>query len=257
MICQQFEQLAQQIAHNELRDAKLLQDAQSHADSCAACNAVLVEAREIGATVASLAAHDKTVEAPAHLESTLRAAFVREHAANAPLRAVVGAGLRPARLPSRHRNVFVGATFRWASLSLAAAIILAVVFLPRIIHHNSAPDIAIQTPSHSSSPAITPTKTAPVTTSAPSHEAPKQMVAIHKPKKHLSDPEKTLTGFLALPYGDDLSTVEYGAIVRMQMSRADLAWLGLPVPVSDNGEKIVADLFVNGSGTPEAIRLVR
>jgi hypothetical protein len=43
----------------------------------------------------------------------------------------------------------------------------------------------------------------------------------------------------------------------MQMSRADLAWLGLPVPVSDSGQNIVADLFVNGSGTPEAIRLVR
>ena len=85
----------------------------------------------------------------------------------------------------------------------------------------------------------------------------KRLAAEHKPKKNLAEPETTLTGFLALPYADDLSTIEYGAIVRMQMSRADLAWLGLPVPISDTGEKVVADLFVNGSGTPEAIRLVR
>jgi hypothetical protein len=247
MICQQFEQLAQQIAHNELRDAKLLQDAHTHAESCANCNALLIEAREIAATVASLAAHDKSVEAPAHLESTLRAAFIREHVANSGLLSV----------DSARRSNFVGSTFRWAALSLAAAaVILAVIFLPRLIHRNSGQDVAQETPSHSSSPAITPAKTAPVAPAVAS-EPSKHFVAIHKPKKHLSEPEKTLTGFLALPYGDDLSTVEYGAIVRMQMSRADLAWLGLPVPVSDNGEKIVADLFVNGSGTPEAIRLVR
>ena len=83
------------------------------------------------------------------------------------------------------------------------------------------------------------------------------VVAAHRTKKDLAEPEKTLTGFLALPYADDISTIEFGAIVRLQMSRADLAWYGLPVPISDNGQKITADLFVNGSGTPEAIRLVR
>jgi hypothetical protein len=239
MICQQFEQLTHQIAHNELRDAKLLQDAHSHAESCAACSAMLIETRELAATVASLAAHDKTLEAPGHLESTLRAAFVREHSADAPARPLVGA-------------------FRWAALSLAAAaVILAVVFLPRIIRRNPGPNLATQTPSHSSSPAIAFAKTGPLTSQTPVPVAPKRLSAAHRPKKHLSEPEKTLTGFLALPYADDLSTVEYGAVVRMQMSRADLAWLGLPVPVSDSGQKIVADLFVNGSGTPEAIRLVR
>ena len=80
MICQQFEQLAPQIAHNELRDAKLLQDAINHAASCAACDAILVEARELAASVASLAAHDKALDSAAHLEFTLRAAFAREHA---------------------------------------------------------------------------------------------------------------------------------------------------------------------------------
>jgi hypothetical protein len=258
MICQQFEQLTHQIAHNELRDASLLQDAHRHAESCAACNAMLIEARELATTFASLAAHDKAIAAPAHLESTLRAAFVREHSADAPARAVVGAGLRPARLPSRRRNVFVGATFRWAALALAAAaVILAVVSLPRMIRRNPGPDVATQTPSHSTLPAIASAKTSPLTTPTPAPIPPKHLSASRKPKKNFSEPEKTLTGFLALPYADDLSTVEYGAVVRMQMSRADLAWLGLPVPVSDSGQKIIADLFVNGSGTPEAIRLVR
>jgi len=248
MICQQFEQLVHQIAREELRDAKLVQDAHGHAAICAACNAHLIEAREFAASVTALAAHDKSVEAPAHLESTLRAAFIREHSADAPSRVVgVRRGGRPARF----------ATWTWAALwRAAAAIILAVIFLPRMIHHDSSPEIAKQTPANSSLPAVNAAKPTPVVAPAPA-ESPKHLNAMHKPKKHLAEPEKTLTGFLALPYADDLSTVEYGAIVRMQMSRADLAWLGLPVPVSDSGQKIVADLFVTGSGTPEAIRLVR
>ena len=47
--------------------------------SCAKCDAILVEAREIAVSVAALAAHDKAVDAAGHLEFTLRAAFAREH----------------------------------------------------------------------------------------------------------------------------------------------------------------------------------
>ena len=248
MICQQFEQLAPQIAHNELRDAKLLQDAINHAASCAACDATLVEARELAASVASLAAHDQALDSAAHLEFTLRVAFARE---------MQRAGHRPAPTNAiRLSPVFVGATFRWASLSLAAAaIILAVVFLPRSLNHTSETNRAAA-PAQSSSPAITSAKTVPTApTVAPVIQ--KRLSGPHKPKKNSDEPETTLTGFLALPYADDLSTIQYGAIVRLQLSRADLAWYGLPVPISDSGQKITADLFVNGSGTPEAIRLVR
>ena len=249
MICQQFEQLAPQIAHKELRDGKLLREAINHAASCAACDAVLVEARELAVAVASLAAHDKALDSAAHLEFTLRAAFARE---------IARAGRRPvptsAILPS---NIFARATFRWGAVSLAAAaIILAVIFLPRLLNHNSEANRAVVRPTQPSSLAITSEKTG-ATTPAVAPVTQKRLSALRKPKKISDEPETTLTGFLALPYADDLSTIQYGAIVRLQLSRADLAWYGLPVPISDSGQKITADLFVNGSGTPEAIRLVR
>jgi hypothetical protein len=249
MICQQFEQLAPQIAHNELRDAKLLQDAINHAASCANCDAILVEARDVATVVASLAAHDKALDSAAHLEFTLRAAFARE---------IERAGRRPVPTnATRPSNVFAGATFRWAAVSLAAAaIILVVILLPRLLNHNSQTNRAAVVPTRSSSPAralMNAAPTAPIV--APFRE--KHLTASRRPKKKPYEPETTLTGFLALPYADDLSTIQYGAIVRLQLSRADLAWYGLPVPISDSGQKITADLFVNGSGTPEAIRLVR
>jgi hypothetical protein len=244
MICEQFEELAPRIAHNELRDAKLLQDAVNHAASCAACDAILIEARELAASVAFLAAHDKSVEAPVHMESALRAAFVNEFE-------------RTGRGPAPTRASFVGVTFRWTAYSLAvAAIIFAVILVPRVLNRGSEINRAAVTSTQSAAPAVASIKTAPVESIA-APATPKHLTAARKPKNNLSEPESTLTGFLALPFADDISTIEYGAIVRLQMSRADLAWYGLPVPISDTGDKVVADLFVNGSGTPEAIRLVR
>jgi hypothetical protein len=256
MICRQFEQLAPQIAHNELRDAKLLQDAINHAASCAGCDAVLVEAREVATAVASLAAHDKALDSAAHLEFTLRAAFAREiERAGRP--SIPLTMNRPAPASATPPSVIVRATFRWTAVSLAgAAIILAVIFLPRLLSHNSQTNRAAVLPTQSSSPTRALTSDTPVApTVAPVGQ--KRLTASHRPKKNPYEPETTLTGFLALPYADDFSTIQYGAIVRLQLSRADLAWYGLPVPISDSGQKITADLFVNGSGTPEAIRLVR
>jgi hypothetical protein len=261
MICQQFEQLAPQMARNELRDAKLLQDALNHAALCANCDATLVEAREVAASVMALAAHDKAVDSAGHLEFTLTAAFVREHAGNAVQnfgdgREFKRAGHRPAPTTA-WTNIFFGGGFGWKAFSLAgAAIVLAILLVPGMVGHKSEPNRAAVTPERVSSPAVAPTITAPPmeTVAAPTQN---HLVAVHRPKKNLAETEKTLTGFLALPYADDISTIEFGAIVRLQMSRADLAWYGLPVPISDNGQKITADLFVNGSGTPEAIRLVR
>jgi hypothetical protein len=242
MNCEKFEQLAPQIAHSELRDATLLQDALNHAAKCGACDAILVEARELAAMVGDLAARDKAMDSAGHLEFRLRAAFAHDHSANA----AVGAGLSPARFG-----------FHWQVFSLAgAAIIFAILLVPSIVGHKSEPDRASLTPAQITAPAVAPTRiVAPAQIVAPA--AQEHLTASRKPKKNLAESEPTLTGFLALPYADDLSTIEYGAIVRMQMSRADLAWLGLPVPISDTGEKVIADLFVNGSGTPEAIRLVR
>jgi hypothetical protein len=260
MICQQFEQLVPQIARNELRDVKLLQDATNHAASCANCGVTLVEARDIATGVAALAMHDRSMDSAGHLEFTLRAAFVREHAGNAVPNLRDGrefkrAGRRPA--PTTALHVFAGAGFGWQMFSLAgAAIIFAILLVPGIISRKSVTDRTVVTPAQVSSPAVAQAKTA-LPTQAVEPVTEKHLVASHKPKRNSSEPEKTLTGFLALPYADDLSTIEYGAIVRLQMSRADLAWYGLPVPISDNGQKITADLFVNGSGTPEAIRLVR
>ncbi len=211
MICRQFEELAPQIAHNELRDAKLLQDAINHAASCAACDAILVEACELAGSVASLSAHDKALDSAAHLEFTLRAAFARE---------IERAGRRPAPTNAiRPPNVFAGATFRWTSVSLAAAaIILAVIFLPRLLNHNSQSNRAAVVPTQSSSPTRAATSAAPV--------RQMHLATSHRPKKKPYEPETTLTGFLALPYADDLlnDSIRRGRTAAIIPSGFGLVW---------------------------------
>jgi hypothetical protein len=262
--CQRFEELAPQIAHRELRDAELLRDAANHAASCAVCNALLTDARTVAAPLAALAAHDKSQQPATHLETSLRAAFLRQHALSAPTlmpdsgTVLVGAGSRSTR-----SNVSAGATFRWAALSLlAAAIILAALFLPRAFNRKPETNRAKSTPTQSPSigvpPINPPVQNAATNTPTAALVEPKRAIASRRaPKNNAAAPEKTLTGFLPLPFADEFSTIRYGVVVRMQMSRSDLAWLGLPVSVNDSGQKVVADLFVNESGVPEAIRLVR
>jgi hypothetical protein len=268
MNCQLFEELASQIAHQELRDAELLHDANNHAASCAACNALLNEAREVAASLAALAAHDKSLQSAAHLESSLRAAFLREHSV------VVGARPftlspregRPARATNTARsNVYVGATFlprdistgRWAALSLlAAAITLAAIFLPRVFNRKPTTDYVTVTPSQAPSNSQT-TKVAPETPKAAAF-AQKRVPALHPaPKKPAATPDETLTGFVMLPYADDPSTIRSGSIMRVSIPRSSLGWFGFSVVSSNPKDRVVADFLMNQSGTPEAIRLVQ
>jgi hypothetical protein len=255
MNCQRFEELAPRIARQESRDAELLRDASNHAASCAACNALLTEARTVAASLAAIAAHDKVSQLSGHLEASLRAAFLREHANNARAPRATG----PAALPS---SVFIGA-FRWAALSmLAAAIIAAVLLLPRVINHKPETNHATVNPPQAPSLVVTPIKTAPVKVAS---ETPviaavtkKRATAPHHPAKtNAAAPEQTLIGFVMLPYADDVSTIHSGTIVRVSMPRSTLGWFGFPVISNNPADRVVADLFMNQSGTPEAIRLVQ
>ena len=62
--------------------------------------------------------------------------------------------------------------------------------------------------------------------------------------------------FQPLPYADDPSTLEDGAVVRVEMPRAALASFGLPVAAMESDDTVRADLIVSADGTPQAIRLV-
>ncbi|MGH9747813.1 MAG: hypothetical protein ACRD59_17090, partial [Candidatus Acidiferrales bacterium] len=71
-----------------------------------------------------------------------------------------------------------------------------------------------------------------------------------------SDDTELAQDFTPLPYADDPSMIEGGAVVRVVLSRSALASLGVSTANIENSEQIPADLVVSPDGTPEAIRLV-
>jgi hypothetical protein len=253
MNCQHFEELAQQIAHQELRDAALLQDAQTHAATCASCADLLNEARTVAASLAAVAAQDNASQDAAHLEPFLRAAFLREHPALV--------GERPSILNSREGRP-ARLVFRWAALSLlAAAIILAALFLPRVLNRKPETNHATATPTQSPSTAVsqetTPANASPQTPVVAAVAHKRITTLRHAPKKNAAASDESLTGFVLLPYADAPSTIRSGSIVRVSIPRSSLGWFGFPVVSSNPKDRVVADLLMNQSGTPEAIRLVQ
>ncbi|MGH9771640.1 MAG: hypothetical protein ACRD4Q_08070 [Candidatus Acidiferrales bacterium] len=64
------------------------------------------------------------------------------------------------------------------------------------------------------------------------------------------------TPFVPLPYADDPATLEGGTVVRVVLSRAALASLGVPVVDVSAGERIPADIVLSEDGAPQAVRLV-
>jgi hypothetical protein len=247
MNCQQFEEIVHHLAHHELRDAALADEATDHTVSCAACAALLAEAKTVAASLAALSAEDAHLECSPRIENELRAALY-PRATNAP---------RAALLPPRWRWGYIA-----AGLGLAAAIIVAALFLPRIMNRKQEINDAKTIPVQSSSPAVASQTATPVNatpkTPAVAGVTHKRLPATHPAAKHNAvAAEETLTGFVMLPYADDPSTIHSASIVRVSIPRSSLGWFGFPVVSSNPKDRVVADFLMNQGGTPEAIRLVQ
>jgi hypothetical protein len=235
MNCKQFEDLTHEIAAGKLADATLMRSVLDHAASCHQCAAHLAEAHAVQSSLSALRDHDRAAETPALLETTLRAEFLR-------------ARTQSVAPPIAARS--------WLALSGIAAVILfaALVvahYLPRLLNRSPQPNPVAASPTPpapAAPPILHPASSAP--------NAANNNVARSRPR-HRPQESATMTDFIQLPYADDPSTVESGIVVRLQMSRSSLAWLGLSLPITDSSDRIVADLLINQSGTPQAIRFVR
>lgn len=72
----------------------------------------------------------------------------------------------------------------------------------------------------------------------------------------LTDSEEG-TAFVSLPYADDSTSMEGGAVVRVTMPRSALVAFGLPIAGNAGStDSIPAEVVVSEDGTPQAIRLI-
>lgn len=231
MNCREFKDVVHEIARDPSRgeaSASPWESALAHAQSCSRCFVLLAEARSLGATLHRLGANDLDKSAPLHIESALRDAFRRS-------RSVVPASSRWSRK----------ATIA-SVLATAAALALCVV---TALHLRSKPNlhgIALQpvSPQIANAPAapLAGEASAPATAREDSSQA---MASVDWDR-----------GFVALPDADDMFPMESSAVVRVTMTRTALASLGVTVAGDQENSQFAADLLVDQTGMPRAIRFV-
>jgi hypothetical protein len=223
--CAQFENIVHEIERPGTEGFALRESALTHAESCSSCARLMTEAESLDAGLRAIMAGAATQKAPPGVEAALMVELRRK---------------RAAYLRSRAQRQI-------AALSTAAAALLAVGLS---MHHwaegrgNAPPRIAGVANVPASSPAVRAVAPAAGTTSQALAEGID------------ADDYEYATSFVPLPYADDLSALDDGAVVRVEMPRAALASFGLPVAAMESDGTVRADLIVSADGTPQAIRLV-
>jgi hypothetical protein len=252
MNCEQFEQIVHELDRPrasggsggpETGAGNESEAALAHAESCSRCGKLLTEVEGLNFALRAIASHEAEEKAPARLEAGLLREF-REHAASQRRQQARREWKTAARLKA---FVWYGAVAGGAVAALFALGLIRgwIGMAPRQPHRTAAARTAaaqnegmaknrLQMGRAVVSPRAT-QQNAPAGNSAASDDA---------------------TDFYALPYADDLASLDGGAVIRVSVPRSALVAWGLPVSGIGGAEPIPADLVVSADGTPQAIRLV-
>jgi len=223
MNCFQFEELFHDLDRPGTGGFAARDSVLAHAESCSRCALLLTEAESLDQALSALSARENGERPAARLEKLLREEFRRTRA-----------------LSTRRR-------VRWqiAALGTAAAVLLALGLTlrhPGVGISGSGSGTHDTSGSSSGNGAV-----------APAADSSDSELATVENSTSDSD---SATDFVPLPYSDDSTAGEGGAIVRVELSRPALASLGLPVTDMAATDRIPADIIVSEDGAPQAIRLV-
>lgn len=225
MTCAEFDTIVHDVARPDALDKPAAVIAKFHAQTCERCAARLAEAQVLVGALEAVAQESADLEAPAHFEPALVAAF-REHRR----------GIE--RKQHRQRRARLR-WLEWSALAAAAAVLLAIGAW------------------NFSRPRIDGTKTNPnavVTSSVSSRANGASQQADPIETATLEDPN---SDFVPVPYGESLSSDDSELVVRVSLTRDALGSLGYPVDEVHAGDVIQADLLVGEDGLPRAVRLVQ
>jgi len=220
MNCSQFQEILHDLDRPGTEGFAARDAAFLHAESCDRCTQLLTQSESLDFALRTLARRGARQSVAPQIEQLLLEEFRQRTAA--PLSRAV----------------------RWQTVALGTAAALLLV-LGLALHSRTA--------RHTSGTART---------GAGRNEA--ESIASNRPSQSsLAAPEEnqegdfdSATAFVSLPYADDSMVGEGGAIVRVVLSRAALASLGLPVTDVGAPDRIPADIIVSEDGAPQAIRLV-
>lgn len=256
MTCEEFERVVTDLACEFLIEAASRKRALAHAQACLRCAARLQQERALTAALNDAASRD-TAQAPAHLKSALLAAF-QEQAA--PAGVVV---------PLRSTSVSPRRWSRWMMTAAAVVLLAAALFALQFFRQSSQAESSV-------SPEPLATAGAPSRESNTAKREEQKPSAVEKAKPtapratrrtrsifhpmlasaNSQRPSETVTDFVPLTAIADATAMRSGTIVRVEMPRASLIAMGLPLHAERADETVKADIVVGDDGLARAIRLV-
>jgi hypothetical protein len=220
--CVEFGELLSDLDRPGTRGHELSEEMLAHAEICAPCSARMTEAESLNFGLRQLAATTEGMEAPARVEAALLNEFRRANAVTT-------------------RRKFQR---ELAALAIAAMVLLAVgmgIYRHQLKRNGDA--------------AVTTATSAAPSVSVPENSGAKSAQSSADSSSADEDSEYT-TSFVPLPYADDPSETQGGAVVRVDLPRASLVSMGVPVSGLNASGHVVADLMLSEDGTPQAIRLI-
>ena len=277
MNCRNFETVISELARGQMLEARAREDALAHAEVCKHCATRFADEQSLTAGLREVSASATLIETPARVEAALLAAF------------------RQGATKSKDVNAFTRAkTPRWSPWSLAAAATILVVAAFGVLQllSNNTRDAARQQaittkPMPLSSPTVDEVAGQPNldTPPAPAVENPEQRLIyssqfpramdrrrglIHdarvneRPVRSANNLENAAsandeiaTDFLPLTYGSNLSQLDDGQVVRVELPRSVLQSFGFPINAERAGERVKADVLLGHDGVARAIRFIR
>jgi len=228
MDCSQFEELFHDLDRPGTVGFAERESVLEHAELCSRCAQLLTQAESLDLALSALSAQETDERAPARVENLLREEFRKAHAGSA------------------RRRV------RWqiAALATAAAMLLALGLSLRHYERVTAGNGSASHRTPSLPPSIG--SRAPEANSSDVDSVATEVAAADSQ----SSDSDSASAFIPLPFADDSMSTDGGAIVRVVLSRPELASLGLPVTDMSDTDRIPADIIVSEDGAPQAIRLV-
>lgn len=272
MTCEEFITRLQALGRGESPG----QEARDHAESCEACAETLTRSGHVDALLRLLARSDDGLEAPARIEETVLGAFRLAHG-TANVVSMQPHAVAPAVAPRRF-------AYRWMGAAAAIAVASAASLVAWQSFRSS--DLLPQPPVEQGAPAPERTPSPPFASrpgAAPSvrpgdgsyqgaapgrgnARAPIIPVStVRKPVRPVTsapspsadEPAEFVTDFYSLVPASGFAPTEGGQLVRLQVPRASLASLGVPIPVGNPNGSVTADLVMGYDGVAHAIRFVQ
>ena len=247
MNCQNFEDVVNEIAREQIIDTGVRAEALRHSDGCERCAERLEDERAMTLSLRDLAENTAAAGAPDRVETGLLAAFDELGLTQFPTLPVSAGRYRPQYL--------IGAIA--AGLVLVFGLSAIRWWQPAPLPQETRTPLVANGGSPSSAPMVS-TFAPPIikknlTDSRRRHKSG----ASAKTKRATTDNTEIATDFIPVVYGGAVNLAEGGRMVRVQLPRLAMASFGLPVHMDRANEKVKADVLVGVDGLAQAIRFVQ